>query len=237
MPHCGIGGLPSALEFLEAQLVDHKFHAGLVPVFPITEGIEYLNDGFDTGNQLLHRGELSEQLGNPRCGTQPSTRNHTKSDDPVRTLDCQQTDVVNRREGTVVRATGKRNLKLTRQALIQGIPQQVVGNRLCIGCHIEHLTLADAGQVAGRHISYRICTSLASGQADFSKTSHDGRHIFQLNKVHLNILPGCDMTDTRRVAVCQFCHAAELVRSNSPERNLDPHHLDPRLTLTINAVL
>ncbi len=68
--HADIGCFPAPFEFLKTQFVDDELHPGLVSIFSIAEGIEDFNHGFDTGNQFLHRCELTEQLGNPWSRTQ-----------------------------------------------------------------------------------------------------------------------------------------------------------------------
>ena len=50
-------------------------------------------------------------------------------------------------------------------------------NGFRIGRHVEHFTLTNSGKVTGRHIAERVGASLSGGQADFSQTAHNGRHI------------------------------------------------------------
>jgi hypothetical protein len=122
MPHRHVGGLPSSLKLLKTQLIDHEFHAGLVTVFSVAEGIEHFDDCLNAGNQFFHRSEIPQQLGDPWSGTQSSARHHAKTDLTVGSFHRQQADVVDRSQSAIVRTAGERNFELSRETLIQGVP-------------------------------------------------------------------------------------------------------------------
>src|SRR5580765_3925714 len=55
--------------------------------------------------------------------------------------------------------------------------------------------------------------------------------------MQLDILARGHMPDTGGILFGQFCNPAQLICRQSAEGDLDTHHLDTDLSLTINAVL
>ena len=176
-------------------------------------------------------------MGNPRCRPKPAPDGHPEPDGAVSGFHGQETDVVDRRHGAIMPAPGQGNLEFPRQALIQRVSQQMVGNGLGIRRHVEDFPLAHAGQVTGRHVAHGIGARFSRGEPHFREFSHHRTDLLQWNKVELNVLPSGDVADAGGIGVGQFGEAAELVRRQAAEWNFDSHHLHVRLPLSIDAVL
>ncbi len=237
MAHRHEGLFPAPLELGESELLDHEFHAGLVPVLTVPQLVEHLDDSLDAGDQLVHRREVPQHLRDPRQRAEAAARDHAEADRAVRGLRRQQADVVDRRQGAIVRAAGEGDLELAGQALVERVPQQMVGHRLGIGGHVEDLAPADPGEMAGRDVPDGIGAGLSRRQPDFREPAHDRRHVLQLGEMQLDILPRGHMSDAGCVALRQFRDAPQLIRRNAPERNFDAHHLHAGLALAVDAVL
>ena len=237
MPHRHIGLFPAALEFLEAQLFDHELHAGLGAILSIAQGIEHPDHGFDARNELVHRRKFPKDLRQPWGRPEPASCNHAEADRSIRALRGKQSDIVNRREGAVLLTAREGNFKFAGQTLIERIPQEMERNGFRIGRHVEYFPLADAGQVAGRHVADRIGAGLSGGQPDLSQATHNSRHILQLDKMQLDILARSHMPDACGIALGQFRHPAKLIGRHPAKRNLDADHLNPGLPLPVDTVL
>ncbi len=57
---------PPALELFETQFIDDELHAGFMAILAVAQGIEHLDDGFDGGNQFVHRREFPQYLSDTR---------------------------------------------------------------------------------------------------------------------------------------------------------------------------
>ncbi len=174
MSHGHIGLFPATLELRKAQLFDHELHAGFVTVLPVPQLIEDFDDGFDAGNQFIDRREIPQDLSDARSRTQASPCDHAETERPVHRFRREQPDIMDRRESAVVPTTGKSDLEFAGQALIEGIPQQMIGHRLGIRCNVEHLSLAHASQMAPRHIPDGVGAGFTCRQTHFGQSTHDG---------------------------------------------------------------
>src|SRR4026209_1187789 len=102
---------------------------------------------------------------------------------------------MDRRESAVMPTTGKSDLEFAGQALIEGIPQQMIGHRLGMRCNVEHLSLAHASQMAPRHIPDGVGAGFTCRQTHFGQSSHDGWDILQFGEMQLDALSGRYVTN------------------------------------------
>ncbi len=237
MTHRDEGCFPPTFEFLESQLFDDELHPSLVPILPVAQLVEDFDDGFDARNELVHRREFTKHLGDTGRGAQSAAGHHSEPDGAVCLLCGQQADIVNRCQSAVVLAAGEGDFEFARQTLIEGVPKQMICDGLRIGRHVKDLGLADPCQMARSDVADGIGAGLPGRQADFRQPSHDGRDVFQLDEMQLNVLSRCHVAHPGRVPIRQFSNPPELIGSQTAERNLDAHHLHARLALTVNAVL
>ena len=119
MSHRNIGLFPPTLEFREAQLFNHEFHAGFIAVFPVAQRIEDFDDRFNAGDQFLDWSKLSQYLRNARCRTESTPCDHAEAVRTVRRFRGQQPDVMNRCQGAVLPAPRECDFEFAGQALIE----------------------------------------------------------------------------------------------------------------------
>ena len=74
-----------------------------------------LDHRFDAGDQLIDGCELPQDLSDSRSRPKPTSGDHPKTDCSVFPFRSEQTDIVNRREGAVVLASGKGDFELPGQ--------------------------------------------------------------------------------------------------------------------------
>ena len=233
----GVLDLEPALEFREAQLLDDEFHPRLVAVLPVAQVVEDLDHGVAGGQQVLHWHELVQEERDAGRGAQPAARRHAEADGTVRIFCRQEAEIVNGRHGAVVPAPGEGDLELARQALVERVAQEMCGDRLGIGGHVEDLALADAGQVAGGDVADGVAAGLAGRDADFRQPPHDRAAVLDTRVVQLDVLAGGDVAHAGGVAVRHLGDDTQLVGVQAAERNLDPDHLDAGLALAVDPVL
>jgi hypothetical protein len=91
--------------------------------------------------------------------------------------------------------------------------------------------------MTSRDVSHGIRAGLTRGQPHGGHQTHHLGDVFEFHEVQLNVLPCRDMTHAGGIPVGQIGHLPQLIGRQPAERNLDPHHLDTRLPLAVNAIL
>src|SRR5439155_9910646 len=162
----GIFRIHAMLELLKAELIDHELHPGLVAIFPIAEIVEDLDDRVAQRQQILHRKKLAEHLGEPWRRAEAATGGHAEADLAIGSRHGEEPQIVYRRHGAVMSAAGQCEFELPREALVKGIAQQMLQDRLGVRSHVKDLSLADTGEWSRGHVAYSVAASFPGCKVD-----------------------------------------------------------------------
>jgi hypothetical protein len=113
----------------------------------------------------------------------------------------------------------------------------MIGKGMGIGSDVEELLRINPRGGGRRDIPDRIAAGLARGDSDVGQSSHELGCIFKFDKMDLKILSGRHMGVMPTKLLGNIRDTLELIGIEPSERDLDPDHLDPCLTLAINAML
>ena len=83
---------------------------------------------------------------------------------------------------------------------------------------------ANAGDGAGGHVADGIAAGFAGGDADRGEAAHDGRRVFNVDEVKLNVLAGGDVADAVGIFLAEIGQHFELLGVETTEGNLDALH-------------
>ena len=233
----GIFRIHTAFELFKAKLIDDELHPCLVAIFAIAEIVEDFDDRVAQRQQILHRKKLAEHLGEPWSRAEAATGGDAEADFAVGSRHGEEPQIVYRRHGAVLSAAGQRDFELPREALVKGIAQQVLRDRLSVRSHVKDLSLADTGEMAGGHVADCVAARFSGREAHGRQAPHDRAHVLECHEVELNILPRRHMTDPRRIGLRHIGNRTHLLGVQASEGDLDPDHLHTGLALTIDAVL
>ena len=95
---------------------------------------------------------------------------------------------------------------------------------MCIGSHIEGFVPADPHERTTGDISNRVAASFPRGNSNRGQSAHDGRRIFNVNKVQLKILACGYVGNAVRILLGQFGHHLKLLWRHPPVGNLYALH-------------
>ena len=83
---------------------------------------------------------------------------------------------------------------------------------------------ADAGERAGGDVAHGVAARFARGDADRRQPPHEGRRVFDVDEVELEVLARGDVRDAVGVLLGELGHDLELLGREPAERDLDPLH-------------
>src|SRR5581483_1750989 len=211
-------------EFREPDLLDDKLQPGGVAVLLLAEAGEDAADGLGERQQLLLRDEIGHQLGLLRHGAKAAADIEGKAALTVLDLGDEPDIVDVCQRASLFGAAGKRNLELAAELLGVGVADQMPGERMGVGRHIEGFGAADAGDGAAGDVAETVAAGFARGDSDGSETPHDGGRVFDVDEVELDILARGDVGDSIGVFLGQFGECFELGAVQATVRNLDALH-------------
>src|SRR5205823_5691806 len=191
----GIFRIHAALELLKAEFIDDELHPGLVAIFPIAEIVKDLDDRVAQREQILHRKKFAKHLGEPWRRAEATTGGDAEADLAIGSRHGEEPQIMDRRHGAVMSAAGQRDFEFPRKALVKGIAQQVLRDRLGVRSHVKDFSWADTGEMAGSHVAYRVAASFPGREAHGRQAPHDRADALERHKVELNILARGHMTD------------------------------------------
>ena len=169
-------------------------------------------------------------------GTKTSAHQHLESFDSV-AHPRDGPDVMHPAQAAgVVRASGERDLELPAEVLRIRMPQHEVRHSLGVRSHVKGLVLADARMRAAGDVADDVSARLAGSDADFRQTSHQVRRVVDIHEMALEVLTRRNMQHAHGVLFGNVCQRDQLIRVQPSHRDLDALHLDPILTLPVDAM-
>ena len=114
---------------------------------------------------------------------------------------------------------------------------EVAGVGGSVGRDVERFDGAHSRHGAAGDVAHRVATGLARAEADVADQAHDRRGILQLDVVKLEVLAGGHVALAQwSVLVGKHTERVELVRGQTAERCLDPHHVHVGLPLAVDPL-
>jgi len=215
------------LKRFDADVGQQELQAGLVSVLPLAEPVEDVDDGRSGGQQVGGSGERLQGLGRSRRGTQPATDQQPEAR-LCRTVlpdRCQPAQVVHGGVGAVAGAAGEGDLELAGQPLRERVAQEVVAQLRRVGCDVERLMRANAGQRAGRHVAHDVAAGFAGGEANLGQETQRLRHLWQTDVVDLHILAGGQVSRPLPEVAGDAGQDGQLLAVEPALRDADAQHL------------
>jgi hypothetical protein len=116
------------------------------------------------------------------------------------------------------------------------MPQEVAGEGLGVGRHVEDLVVRHSRVGTGGHVPHGVAAGLAGRQPRLGQAAQGLLDVVQLHEVELDVLAGRDVAEAPRPALGHVGEGLELGRLEDPLGNLDPQHLHvARLSLAVRA--
>ena len=190
--------------------------------------MEYPDDGLRHAEDLARGEELVELVSRPAQDRRASAHRHPEAAaaGAVRPAHPRvPADVVDRRYRVVLGAALEGDLELPRQRRAQGMAQQVTGERLRVGRHVEGLALRDARVGTRGDVAHRVAASLPRGEPGLGEASHRRLHVVELHEVELHVLARGDVAEAAGPALGDVGQRPELRDVQRSLGNLDPDHL------------
>ena len=215
-------------ELLDSQLGHQEFDAGAGAIGLFSQACKNSRKGLNRRQQFLLGDEWVKKLGLVRDGPQPSTYVKFKavfllSGDHSGRGDGPQ--VVHRGQAAgLVLAAGEGGFELAAEVLDIGMSQEEIGAGSGIGCNVEGLGAADAGEGTSGDIANRVATGLAGGDTDGGKAAHKIGSVVDVDEVELDVLTRGDVADGIGVFLAEIGKNLHLLGVETAEGDLDALH-------------
>ncbi len=221
---CLAFGEHEAFESLDAQLVHEELDAGTGAILFLAKPGKDAGDRLRGGQQFLHRQKLRQHFCLIRHRAETAADKHFEPASAVMDFgDGAEVVHVHQPAGFVL-AAGESRLEFPSEILRVRVAEQKERQRLRVRRHIKRLGAADTRQRAGGDVADRVAAGLAGGDADGGQAAHDGRGVFDVDEMQLEILPGRDVQNAVGILLGDIGECFELRRVQAAERDLDPLH-------------